>query len=251
MGVIQNSVNQALTLAGIAARDAQKTANENLNAAKVGVNQEIAKAYKTQDRFNEDIALHNEYADVVGEMGRYAKNDVNFSQYAPLNDSRMKSLIGAKKEMGNLEASKEAISNSFDPMIEKHNQMVQDEMAFNERIRGNPETPSIFADKMQHESSELHNFEYSPKHYEFTQKLKKQLIERQQSAMSKVEEVKAAKQNQRRNFMQYLAKQPLSLGGEQFGTVGDMPKQAQKLWASQYNANQRKAMMDRMDKENK
>ena len=56
-----------------------------------------------------------------------------------------------------------------------------------------------------------------------------------------------AKKTQRRNFMDYLAKQSTSLGG----TIGELPKPTQKQIASQYSKSQRKTMMDRMDKEAK
>lgn len=71
------------------------------------------------------------------------------------------------------------------------------------------------------------------------------LEERQNQAMSRVQEQAQAKKTQRRKFMDYIAKQPTSLGG----TVGDLPKEAQKQIASQYTRSQRKAMMDRMDEE--
>lgn len=71
------------------------------------------------------------------------------------------------------------------------------------------------------------------------------LEERQNQAMGRVKEQAQAKKTQRRKFMDYLAKQPTSLGG----TVGELPKPLQKQVASQYTKEQRKAMMDRMDRE--
>lgn len=71
------------------------------------------------------------------------------------------------------------------------------------------------------------------------------LEERQNQAMSRVQEQAQAKKTQRRKFMDYVAKQPTSLGG----TVGELPKPLQKQIASQYTKEQRKAMMDRMDEE--
>ena len=47
--------------------------------------------------------------------------------------------------------------------------------------------------------------------------------------------------------MDYIAKQPTSLGG----TVGDLPKDLQKQIASQYSRNERRTMMNRMDREAK
>lgn len=70
---------------------------------------------------------------------------------------------------------------------------------------------------------------------------------KQQKAQTQMEVQKEAKKTQRRNFMDYLSKQPTSLGG----TVGDLPKPLQRQIASQYNKSQRKTMMDRMDKEAK
>lgn len=71
------------------------------------------------------------------------------------------------------------------------------------------------------------------------------LEERQNQAMNRVKEQAQAKKTQRRKFMDYVAKQPTSLGG----TVGELPKPLQKQIASQYTKEQRKAMMDRMDEE--
>ena len=78
-------------------------------------------------------------------------------------------------------------------------------------------------------------------------------IEAQQAANAKAEKLKKAKAHQkevaksvRRNFMKdYLSKQPTSLGG----TVGDLPIDLQKQIAAQYSKSQRKAMMDKMDRE--
>lgn len=78
-----------------------------------------------------------------------------------------------------------------------------------------------------------------------------ELISKQEQANTKAEEVKKAKIEQttkRRNFMRdYLAKQETSLGG----TVGELPPAMQKQIASQYSKSQRRAMMDRMDREAK
>lgn len=62
-----------------------------------------------------------------------------------------------------------------------------------------------------------------------------------QSAANAIE----AKKVQKRNFSEYLKKQPTSLGG----TVGDLPPAMQKQIASQYTKSQRRTLMDRMDKE--
>ena len=70
-------------------------------------------------------------------------------------------------------------------------------------------------------------------------------LDKQQQAMARMTRQADAKKALRRNFMDYLSKQTTSLGG----TVGDLPKDLQKQIASQYSKSQRKAMMDRMDKE--
>lgn len=70
-------------------------------------------------------------------------------------------------------------------------------------------------------------------------------IDKMSQAMSRVGRQSEAKKTQKRNFMDYLAQQPTSLGG----TVGDLPKDLQKQIASQYSVNQRRTMMDRMDRE--
>lgn len=73
------------------------------------------------------------------------------------------------------------------------------------------------------------------------------LDSRREAAMSKATSIAQSKANQRREFMSYLAQQPTSLGG----TVGDLEMPLQRQIASQYSKSQRKAMMDRMDKEAK
>lgn len=70
---------------------------------------------------------------------------------------------------------------------------------------------------------------------------------KQELAQKQMKQQQEAKKTQRRNFMDYLAKQPTSLGG----TIGELPKSMQKQIASQYSKSQRKTMMDRMDKEAK
>lgn len=70
-------------------------------------------------------------------------------------------------------------------------------------------------------------------------------LDKMSQAMSRVGRQSEAKKTQKRNFMAYLAQQPTSLGG----TVGDLPKDLQKQIASQYSRNQRRTMMDRMDRE--
>lgn len=61
-----------------------------------------------------------------------------------------------------------------------------------------------------------------------------------QSAANAIE----AKKTQKRNFMDYLKKQPTSLGG----TVGELDPQMQKQIASQYTKSQRKRLMDMADR---
>lgn len=70
---------------------------------------------------------------------------------------------------------------------------------------------------------------------------------KQELAQKQMKQQQEAKKTQRRNFIDYLAKQPTSLGG----TIGELPKTMQKQIASQYSKSQRKAMMDKMDEEAK
>lgn len=70
-------------------------------------------------------------------------------------------------------------------------------------------------------------------------------IARQEQAMARQDRQKQAKKTQKRNFMDYLAKQPTALGG----TVGDLSPDLQKKIASQYDRNARRRMMNQMDRE--
>lgn len=54
-----------------------------------------------------------------------------------------------------------------------------------------------------------------------------------------------AKKKQKRSFMEYLKKEPISLGGK----VGDLSPAMQKQVASQYTKSQRQRLMDLRDKE--
>lgn len=93
----------------------------------------------------------------------------------------------------------------------------------------------------------LENYQKWQKDALYNQELKDDFanIAKQKKAMDKVGRLQEAKQTQKRNFMAYLAQQPTSLGG----TVGDLSPDLQKKIASQYSKSQRKALMDRMDKE--
>lgn len=62
-----------------------------------------------------------------------------------------------------------------------------------------------------------------------------------QSAANAIE----AKKVQRRNFMEYLRREPTNLGG----TVGDLPPAMQKQIAAKFTKSQRQTMMNRADKE--
>lgn len=70
-------------------------------------------------------------------------------------------------------------------------------------------------------------------------------LDKMSQAMSRVGRQSEAKKTQRRNFMTYLAQQPTSLGG----TVGDLSPDLQRQIASQYSRNERRNMMNRMDRE--
>lgn len=70
-------------------------------------------------------------------------------------------------------------------------------------------------------------------------------IPRQNQAQQRVATQQEAKKKQKRNFLDYLARQPIAGGG----TVGDLPTSAQKQIAAQYSKSERKKLMDNMDKE--
>lgn len=72
-----------------------------------------------------------------------------------------------------------------------------------------------------------------------------ELQKRYKQANDKAMGIQMMKSTQRRNFMSYLAQQPISLGGK----VGDLPKDMQKQIASQYSKTDRKKLMDQMDRE--
>ena len=78
-------------------------------------------------------------------------------------------------------------------------------------------------------------------------RLSQELSDRQKKAMENVAKKQDAQQIQRRNFKNYLRKQPISGGG----TVGQLPKQMQNIIAKQYSKAERKQLMDTMDKEKK
>lgn len=75
-----------------------------------------------------------------------------------------------------------------------------------------------------------------------------ELTKRQKEAMKNMQGVQQAKKAQRRNFMDYLKKQPV-YGGETVGSINERSPGFAKQIASQYTRGQRKQMMDRMDME--
>ena len=87
--------------------------------------------------------------------------------------------------------------------------------------------------------------------YAYQQAYNKELanLDKQQQAMARQDRQKEAKKSQRRIFMNYLKKQPVF--GETVGSIDERSPGFAKQLASQYNKSQRKAMMDRMDKEAK
>lgn len=63
-----------------------------------------------------------------------------------------------------------------------------------------------------------------------------------QKAQQSMENAVEAKRTQRRNFMEYLKKQPSSLG-----QIGNLPTDVQKQIAKQYTPSQRQRLMDLAD----
>lgn len=100
-----------------------------------------------------------------------------------------------------------------------------------ERMAGIPDEARRAAE-YDHAYKEAYNQEFSR-------------LDKMSQAMNRVGRQSEAKKTQRRNFMDYLKQQSLSLGG----TVGDLPMSFQKQIASTYTKSQRKTIMDRMDKE--
>lgn len=72
-----------------------------------------------------------------------------------------------------------------------------------------------------------------------------ELMVRHQEAMQKVANKQDVKQKQKRNFMSYLKEQPTNLGGK----IGDLPIAMQKTIAKQYSKQDRKKLMDTIDRE--
>lgn len=100
-----------------------------------------------------------------------------------------------------------------------------------ERMAGIPDEARRAAE-YNHAYKEAYNQEFSR-------------LDKMSQAMSRVDRQSEAKKTQRRNFLDYIRSMPTSFGG----TVGQLPKDMQKQIASTYTKSQRKAMMDRMDKE--
>lgn len=71
-----------------------------------------------------------------------------------------------------------------------------------------------------------------------------ELLEKQKLAQQQVKNRQEAKQEQKRNFMDYLKQQQTSLG-----KVGDLPENIQTEIAKSYSQADRERLMDEMDKE--
>ena len=72
---------------------------------------------------------------------------------------------------------------------------------------------------------------------------------KRKNAMSKATSIADSKKAQRRDFMDYLSKMPML--GETVGSIDARNPGFAKKIASQYNKNDRKRIMDQMDKEGK
>lgn len=70
-------------------------------------------------------------------------------------------------------------------------------------------------------------------------------IERRQVQMAVAGFKQESQRSQKRNFKEYLSKLEIAGGGK----VGDLPKNMQSAIAKQYSKEERKELMDRMDKE--
>ena len=73
-------------------------------------------------------------------------------------------------------------------------------------------------------------------------------------ASKKADDALAAAQEQRRSgrrvFTQYMADEPLSIGGESFGTFGQLPKNLQKEAAKNYSKKEKTEIMNRKEEQN-
>lgn len=78
-------------------------------------------------------------------------------------------------------------------------------------------------------------------------------FQRMVDAQNKADEAVKAAQEQRRSgrrvFTDYMADEPLSIGGESFGTFGQLPKNLQKEAATNYSKKEKTEIMNRKDKE--
>lgn len=91
-----------------------------------------------------------------------------------------------------------------------------------------------------------HDKFYQQRPHERSAARREQANKRAQDLMAN-KDAQRQERKKRRNFMEYLRKQPVSLGG----TVGDYPIEFQKKTAQAYTPYQRKKIMDYMDEEAK
>ena len=79
-------------------------------------------------------------------------------------------------------------------------------------------------------------------------------MEENQRRELEAQEATAAAQESRRKarrvFTEYLADEPLSIGGQEFGTFGSLPRSLQREAAKSYSRREKREIMDRKDAEN-
>ena len=83
---------------------------------------------------------------------------------------------------------------------------------------------------------------------------RKSRMEENQRRELEAQEATAAAQESRRKarrvFTEYLADEPVSIGGQEFGTFGSLPRSLQREAAKSYSKRERREIMDRKDAEN-
>lgn len=155
--------------------------------------------------------------------------------------------MAAEKARQSLEASNATLQEVYDKIdFDNPATVKQFEAEFND-LKKQHEIASGYANQKFKEAFELNPTSKNLRNYQF---LTDSLQSMQSEANNKAQEVKEAKITQRRKFKDYLAQMPYSVGGQD-GIIGNLPEKTQNLFAKQYNAKDRKSIMDKMDKERK
>ena len=213
----------------------------------IGNYKEVSELPNFQQSVNQTLGIAGAFAGLSGVPQRAAEKRNIKKQQAVLDKQVEAATAGGKPIKPEIEAE---LNQKQLELSKRKFETNPSEKTYQEYVNQIPTTVKEDPEMLHEERMESipdiarRNAEYS---YAYQQAYRREMsnLEMQEQAMARQNRQKQAKKTQKRNFMDYLAKQPTTLGG----TIGDLSPDLQKKIASQYDRNARRRMMNQMDRE--